>query len=54
MSTTASILTSAASVFGPLALAFAVIRLSALRRRRKLEARRPIGPLGNPIRDLRL
>jgi hypothetical protein len=50
----ATILASGTAVYGPILLAVAVIKLRDLRRTRKQRDRRPYGPLGNRIPDMKL
>lgn len=54
MNPLATVLAAATSVYAPLALAFAVIHLRNKRRDRQRRNRRPIGPTGNPVPDLKL
>lgn len=54
MTPLATVLAAATSVYAPLLVAFAVIHLRNRRRDRLRLTRRPIGPLGNRIPDLKL
>ncbi len=54
MNPIATILAAATSVYAPLLLAFGILHLRDRRRARKNRDRRPIGPLGNRITDLKL
>jgi len=54
MNPLATILASVSAVYGPILLAVLVIRLRDIRRARHSRDRRPYGPLGNRIPDLKL
>lgn len=54
MTPLATVLAAATSVYAPLLVAFAVLHLRDRRRKRKQLSRRPIGPTGKAVPDLKL
>ena len=54
MKSLATIALASVAALGPVFLAFGVIHLRAIVRRRRRQERRPFGPLGTRVHDLKL